>query len=92
MLHLASSKSHQSWVREECRKVGAREYDSELGPTVTQQEEGTHTLGFHESSSRTLEAASSWETASSVTPYSSSAALVPNLQPKPQPFHPNPNL
>ena len=40
MLHLASSKSHQSWLREACRKVGAREYDSErVGPTVTQQEE-----------------------------------------------------
>ena len=77
MLHLASSKSHQSWLREACRKVGAREYDSErVGPTVTQQEEGS-ALGLHASSSRTLEAASSWETASSVTPHSSSAAPVP---------------
>ena len=40
VLHLASSKSHQSWLREACRKVGAREYDYErVGPTVTQQEE-----------------------------------------------------
>ena len=67
------------------RKVGARV------PTVTQQEEGS-ALGLHASSSRTLEAASSWETASSVNPYSSSAALVPNLQPLPQTFHPNPSL
>ena len=54
------------------RKVGARV------PTVTQQGEGS-ALGFHASSSRTLEAASSWETASSVTPHSSSAAPVPSL-------------
>ena len=40
MLHLASSKSHQGWLRDACRKVGAREYDSErVGPSVTQQEE-----------------------------------------------------
>ena len=40
VLHLASSKSHQGWLRDACRKVGAREYDSErVGPTVTQQEE-----------------------------------------------------
>ena len=101
-----------------------------MGPTLTQREEGSHTLdtparslkkalseprtlkeqvssgadlgssrqgsargtrdrsalgsregsarGFHKSSSRLLEAAaSSWETASSITPYSSSAAPVP---------------